>query len=116
MAINKYTTKGKHPRKTVNFWTFTKGKGGFNPNLKVLGSFFLVFVVVDIKKKMMGLNIFQKFWGSFEVVLWKFTVWFELSCGGMFFPKSAFLKLPQGCPKQVGWGRGGGGGGEFWKN
>ena len=81
--------KGSHPeKKAAYFWTFSKrGGGGFNPNPKVLGYFFLAFFWTFSKKGGGDpiLKVLGYFWGSFRYFLGCLEVFF----GGMFFPKSA---------------------------
>ena len=77
-------------KKPLTFGHCPKGGGeGFNPNPKVLGVVFLGLSFGHFPKKGGGLNPFQKFWGSFEVVFRYFFGLSEVVFGGMFFSKSA---------------------------
>ena len=57
------------------------------------------------------MNLFQKFWGSFEVVFRDFLGFSEVVFGGMFFSKSALAKVT---PRVSKTGGGEGGQGHFW--
>ena len=57
----------------------------------------------------MGLNLFQKNLGSFEVVLRYFLGCYEVVFGGTFFLNMLKRKLPNGCPKRIFFFLGGGG-------
>ena len=102
-------TKGSLPeKKAAYFWTLSKkGGGGFNPNPKVLGQFFLG-LLLDITEERGGVEpipkVFGQFLGSFEVVLRYFLGSFEVVFSCMFFVNLFRQKLPQGCPKRVGGG------------
>ena len=59
-------------------------------------------VVLNITEGMGGrLNLFQKFWGSLEVVLMHFLGCFEIVLSGMFFLNRLISKLSHGCPIRV---------------
>ena len=47
------------------------------------------------------MNLFQKFWGSLEVVLMHFLGCFEIVLSGMFFLNRLISKLSHGCPIRV---------------
>ena len=57
-------SKGSHPvRKAAYFWTFSKG--GVKPESKSFGVVFVGPSFGHYGGKRGGLNLFQKFWGSF---------------------------------------------------
>ena len=75
-------------KKLLTFGHFPKGGEGVQPKSKSFWDVFLGFLLDIFKKKEGGLKLFQKFWGSFEVVLRYFLGCFEVVFGGKFFPKS----------------------------
>ena len=57
------------------------GGGGVQPKYKSFGVFKLLLSFGHFPNRGVGVNLFQKFWGSFEVV--------EVFFGGMFILKTA---------------------------
>ena len=81
---------GKTPReKSRLLLDIVQKGGGVQPESKSFGIVFFGLSFGHFPKKGVGLNPFEKFWGSFEVVLVYFSGCFEVIFGGMFFPKSA---------------------------
>ena len=66
-------TKGSNPKKKLLPFGHCPKGGGVQPESK---SFWVVFFVLllEILEERGGLNLFQKFWGSFEVVFGYFRL------------------------------------------
>ena len=102
------STQGRHQKKNqLTFGHFPKGGGGgSDPNPKVLGQFCWDFFWTFLKEGW-RVNPFQKFWGSFYVVLRQFLGGFEIVFCVCFFSSNVCLK--ESYPKGVqngcgGWG------------
>ena len=87
--ISYFRTKGSHlEKKPLTFGHCLKWGGGGPTRIKMFWGSFVYPSFGHYGGKRGGLNLFQKCWGSFEVVFRYFLGCFEVVFGGMFFPKS----------------------------